>query len=81
MQVFDADSRSLLRQFHGHHRPVHAVEFASDRMHVLSGGDDSMVRLWDLTSGEQVGRLSGHADYVRSAAANPASNDVWATGG
>ena len=40
-----------------------------------------MVRLWDVTSGAQVSRLEGHTDYVRAAAVNPASSEVWATGG
>lgn len=39
------------------------------------------VRWWDVAAGEQLFRLEGHTDYVRSAAANPASPDVWATGG
>ena len=39
------------------------------------------VRWWDVAAGEQLFRLQGHTDYVRSAAANPSSPDVWATGG
>ena len=39
------------------------------------------VRWWDVAAGEQLFRLEGHTDYVRSAAANPSSPDVWATGG
>ena len=38
------------------------------------------MRFWDLTSGEQVKRLEGHADYVRSAAVSPANSFLWATG-
>lgn len=81
LQVFDTSSRALLRQLRGHRRPVHAVSFGSDKLHLLSGGDDAAVRLWDITSGVQVCQLQGHADYVRTAAAHPASADVWATGG
>lgn len=55
-QVFDANSRSVLRQFKGHHRATHVARFAPDRSHVLSGGDDVTVRWWDVTTGSQVAR-------------------------
>lgn len=42
-QVFDANSRTLLRQLKGHKRPVHVARFALDRLHVLSGSDDATV--------------------------------------
>lgn len=38
------------------------------------------VRWWDVTAGEQVFRLEGHTDYVRSSACSPSSPDTWATG-
>ena len=40
----------------------------------------AQVRLWDVSAGEQVTRLTGHTDYVRAAAASPSSSDSWATG-
>lgn len=81
VQVFDAGSRSVLRQLKGHSRPVHVTRFASDKTHVLSGGDDVTLRWWDLSSGKQLLRLVGHEDYVRAAAASTSSSDTWASGG
>ncbi|KAL4516023.1 hypothetical protein Ndes2437A_g06735 [Nannochloris sp. 'desiccata'] len=81
VQVFDTNSRSLLRRLTGHRRPVHSVTFAQDKQHLISGGDDATVRLWDIASGAQVARLDGHSDYVRALAVSPSSHDVWATGG
>jgi U3 small nucleolar RNA-associated protein 15 len=81
MQVFDAGSRSVLRQLKGHSRPVHVTRFASDKTHVLSGGDDVTLRWWDIASGKQLLRLVGHEDYVRAAAASSSSSDTWASGG
>lgn len=60
---------------------MHVTRFAPNKLHVLSGGDDALVRWWDVSEGKQVVRLAGHGDYVRAAAVNPASHDVWATGG
>lgn len=80
MQVLDPKKQTLLRQLKGHQRPVHTTHFASDKMHVLSGSDDATVRWWDITAGEQLFRLNGHSDYIRSSACSPASPDTWATG-
>lgn len=80
VQVFDAGSRSVLRQFKLHKRPTRVARFAPDKLHVLSGSDDVTVRWWDVTAGSQVLRMDGHRDYVRAAAVSPAAPDVWATG-
>lgn len=56
VQVFDAGSRSVLRQFKGHKRPTHVARWAPDKLHVLSGSDDVTIRWWDVTTGEQVSR-------------------------
>lgn len=47
VQVFDANSRSVLRQFKAHKRPTKVVRFGADKLHVLSGSDDVTVR-WAL---------------------------------
>ena len=53
LQVFDAASRTLLRQLKGHKAPVHVARFAAGQLHVITGGDDGLVALWDITSGQQ----------------------------
>jgi len=81
VQVFDAGSRAVLRQFKGHKRPTHVARWSPDKLHVLSASDDVTIRWWDVTSGEQVSRFEGHGDYVRAAAVSPANTETWATGG
>jgi hypothetical protein len=44
LQVFDTNSRTLLRQLKGHKRPVRVARYAPDRLHVLSASDDATVR-------------------------------------
>jgi WD40 repeat protein len=80
-QVFDAGSRTVLRQLKAHKRPTHVARFSPDRLHVLSGSDDVTVRWWDITSGAQLRRLDGHSDYVRAAGVSPVNAETWATGG
>ncbi|GGT77050.1 hypothetical protein GCM10010207_87020 [Streptomyces atratus] len=49
-------------------RAVAAVEI-DDRPHIVTGGDDGTVRVWDLTTREQVADvLTGHTGRVRSVA-------------
>lgn len=43
MQIFDAGSRTLLRQLKAHKRAAHVAHFSPDRMHVLSAADDTTV--------------------------------------
>eukprot|EP00803_Ostreobium_quekettii_P004855 evm.model.scf_1585.1 EVM.evm.TU.scf_1585.1 scf_1585:22260-29819(-) len=81
VQVFDTASRTLLRRLEGHSKPVHFTKFATDNVHILSGGDDAAVRWWDISEGAQVLRMDGHRDYIRAGARSPSTMDTWATGG
>ena len=83
ISVFEMDgSRSRLRSFSGHEPlPVRAVRWSWDGTQLFSGGDDSTVRLWDLSTGSQLLAFSGHTDHVRCAAPSPSHGEsVWATG-
>ena len=41
---------------------------SADGRLALSGSDDSTVKVWDLTSGQELRTLAGHADGVKSVA-------------
>lgn len=49
--------------FSGHNGPVRAM-LQVDENTLASGGDDSTVRLWNMTTGEQVRVLDGHGDLI-----------------
>jgi WD40 repeat protein len=55
----------------GHQGGVAAVAIASDGRTALSGGFDRMVRLWDLTNGQELRRLDGHTAPVLGVALSP----------
>ena len=60
------------QQIAGHDGPVLAVAAAEleGRPVVISGGDDRMVRVWDLATGTPIGSpITGHDGWVRAVAA------------
>lgn len=77
VQVFDLNSRAILRTWDKHKQPVHITKWSPNGVtSVLSASDDSTVRLWDLPTGEVTSCFIGHQDYVRQAAFLPAGSIV-----
>jgi WD40 repeat protein/serine/threonine protein kinase len=69
VRVFDADSgqeRSSL----GHRGPVRTVAIREDGKLLASGGEDGVVRIWDLASGALQRTLRGHQQAILSVAFN-----------
>jgi hypothetical protein len=59
---------ACLNILYGHIGLVRSVAFAADDATLASAGDDSTVRLWDITTGEPKKTLHGHEGPVRSVA-------------
>src|SRR5262249_49721511 len=82
--------RGPLRHARGHDGPVRTIAFAPDGLGFASGGDDGVVRVWDLATAAHAD-LRGHRSRVRMVASSPdgkrlarAANDgevrVWDAG-
>lgn len=68
MQVFDVNSRAILKTWTEHKQPVWTTKFSPTELTTLvSASDDRTVRLWDLPSNEATATFVGHSDYVRCA--------------
>ena len=81
VKVFDAVSKSLLRQFQGHKLSARATVWSSSGLHIYSSSDDKSIRYWDLGTAESIwSTQQAHADYIRSLCAHPSSPDVFASG-
>lgn len=59
------------RTFVGHGDWVQALSFAPDGKHLASAGNDRIVRVWDMASGNQVAALTGHRHPINALAYAP----------
>ena len=69
ISVFDVEARKRVLRIQGHHDDVNAVAFADAGSSnvLLSGSDDSFVKVWDrrsLSGGKPAGVLPGHTEGV-----------------
>lgn len=72
IQVFDVNSRAILKTWKEHQQPVWTTKFSPTELTtIMSASDDRTVKLWDLPSGESTTTFVGHSDYVRSGAFMP----------
>ncbi|KAF5257044.1 hypothetical protein FOXYS1_12454 [Fusarium oxysporum] len=68
IQVFDVNSRAILKTWTQHKQPVWTTKFSPTELTtLLSASDDRTVRLWDLPSNDPTTTFVGHSDYVRCA--------------
>jgi WD40 repeat protein len=54
-----------------HEDRVFSVRFSPDGRTLASGSYDNTIRLWDLATGQERGRLAGHTESVLSVAYSP----------
>jgi WD40 repeat protein/serine/threonine protein kinase/DNA-binding XRE family transcriptional regulator len=66
--LLTALSRGFSRQAYlGHTGPLSSATFSPDGKYVLTGSNDTTVRLWDRQSGQEVRQFPGHTDFVVAA--------------
>ncbi len=63
--------RQKARPLVGHVGRVWAVAYSPGGKQVASGGDDKVIRLWDVNSAKPLAQLSGHLSQVTSLAYSP----------
>ncbi|KAF9268023.1 WD40 repeat-like protein [Marasmius fiardii PR-910] len=81
IQVFDINSRAILRTFDSHKQPVHVTKFSPlVPTQVLSCSDDTTTKLWDVPSQSCITTLTSHTDYVRSGQPSTSNAHLVLTG-
>ena len=69
--IFDAITGSQATVLSGHNDHVKSVAFSLDGTSLVSGSDDTTVKLWDVQTGGVVRTFSGHTKLVWSASISP----------
>jgi WD40 repeat protein len=64
VRVLDADSLREVWSLHGHTRNGTAVVFSPDGQRLATASTDRTIRLWDLTTGQEILKLSGLASVT-----------------
>ncbi|EJD01454.1 WD40 repeat-like protein [Fomitiporia mediterranea MF3/22] len=81
IQIFDINSRAILRTFDEHKQPVHVTKFSIPSLNqFLSCSDDTTVKLWDVPSEASVTTFTAHTDYVRAGQVAPSNANLILTG-
>jgi WD40 repeat protein len=65
----------------GHAGKVRALAFRADGKQLASGGDDQVVRLWDLEAGKAVWEAAGHNREITGLAFSPDKKRLVSTSG
>src|SRR5919202_4190530 len=60
--------RGLLRTLEGHSNSVNAVAVTADDKRAISGSYDHTLKVWDLTTGQELFTLEGHSNSVNAVA-------------
>lgn len=50
---------------------VYSICLSPDNKYLLSGGSDSLIRLWDITTGKKLKTFTGHGEYINSLCFSP----------
>lgn len=64
VNIFDLETEKLLTQIGGHALPVRAVAFSPDSKYLLSGSDDTQIKIHTSGQGEQIKTLLGHGSWI-----------------
>ncbi|KAJ8068547.1 hypothetical protein OCU04_004097 [Sclerotinia nivalis] len=68
---------AMLQTLEGHTSSVGSVAFSPDSKQIVSGSNDSTVRVWNIARGEQIlPTLEGHTNGVSSVAFSPDSKQI-----
>ena len=62
---------SCLQTMEGHSGWITSVRFSPDGTRIMSGSDDTTLRLWDAVSGAHLNTLKGHSNFITSVAFSP----------
>ncbi|KAF8948117.1 hypothetical protein BGZ47_006375 [Haplosporangium gracile] len=78
IEMYDSSDWSKIRTFRGHTNSVMKLAYSLNNLHLVSGGRDATVRLWDIHSDQPRLTLDDYSEPVASVAFSP-SGDWFAS--
>eukprot|EP00903_Cladosiphon_okamuranus_P003048 g3046.t1 len=70
-RLWRAEDGELLHTFRHTEDGVKTAEFVPHSDRVLTGGDDRVLRLWDMATGEQISEMVGHKHRIKDVCVSP----------
>ncbi|KAF9453074.1 Trp-Asp repeat-containing protein [Macrolepiota fuliginosa MF-IS2] len=81
VQVFDINSRAILRTLDSHKQPVHVSKFSTlSPTQILTCSDDTTAKVWDVPSQTSICTFLDHTDYVRTGQFSTSNPNIVLTG-
>ncbi|EKM80085.1 hypothetical protein AGABI1DRAFT_106361, partial [Agaricus bisporus var. burnettii JB137-S8] len=81
VQIFDINSRAILRTLDSHKQPVHVSKFSAlSPTQILTCSDDTTAKVWDIPSQASICTFFDHNDYVRTGQFSTSCPNVVLTG-
>lgn len=74
LSLYDFEAQAVVQQFMGHDAPITSIAFTSDDRQLITGSQDTMVMMWDVTTAEIINQLP-HDAYVFSVM--PSADDMY----
>ncbi len=66
LQLLNASTGEVLRNFTGHSDAVFSIAFSKNGSRLISGSWDKSIRLWDVSSGLELHSFTNHSDKITS---------------
>ena len=76
VHMCDTTTGAPLLTLFGHTDSVYSVAFSPDESNIVSGSEDTTVRVWDASTGQLLKIFSGHAGPVHSVSFSPNGSQI-----
>jgi len=80
LRIWDVDEVEVLHQITAHPQTIRSLAFSPDGSELLSGGAEMVMRLWNVTTGQEVDNYQGFNEDLYRVGFSPAGDRVLSAG-